>query len=151
MCYRISQEVYTPAAQLHTSISRALSAADMMAHPWPSSAGAQQMIEIVHVIPRGWNLERKAFVGTFTMFCQQRSPLQHTMPSDCSAAMILLVCMYTSHTHQDDHRYRHFVLGPNPLQPPSSHDDMRLTQIACLGLYAAIYHVDIRSVPVYHR
>ena len=40
---------------------------------------------------------------------------------------------------QDDHRYRHYVLEPNPLQSPSSHDDMRPTQIACLAQACAIY------------
>ena len=39
----------------------------MMVYPWPPSAGAQQMIEITHVIAGGWDLERKASVGTLAM------------------------------------------------------------------------------------
>ena len=112
------------------------SATDTMALPWPSSAGAQQMIEIAHVMAGGWDLERKASAGTLAMFCLQRPPLQHTTRSDCtsSAVMTLSVCMYTSHAHQDDHRHRHFVPEPNLLQPPSSHDDMRPPQITHLAL-----------------
>ena len=101
------------------------------------------MIENAHAMAGGWDLKRKASIGTLAMFCLQRPPLQHTTPSDRSAGMVLSVCMYTSHAHQDDYRHRHFVLEPNSLQPPLSHDDMRSTQIACLapcGIYTLRRH-----------